>query len=168
MKTLAIVALSLATAVSSVPPAEAFPLAPAPKPQAADVQLAQFPDRARCPGVGCPRMGRWRGDRDSYRGHRNYRNRYHHRRYYHDDDDDDIGAFFGGLATGAIVGGVLSQPRYVTPQYQGGGNAHVEWCYSRYRSYRAWDNTFQPITARGASAIRRIAEAPPEPRNGFP
>ncbi|HEX2139841.1 MAG TPA: BA14K family protein [Woeseiaceae bacterium] len=24
------------------------------------------------------------------------------------------------------------------------GNAHVEWCYDRYRSYRAYDNTFQP------------------------
>lgn len=21
---------------------------------------------------------------------------------------------------------------------------HVEWCYDRYRSYRHWDNTFQP------------------------
>lgn len=145
MKTLAIVALSLATAISSVPPAEAFPIVPAPKPQAADVQLAQFPDRARCPGVGCPRMGRerWRGNRHNYRGNRYYGNRYHHRRYYR-DDDDDLGAFFGGLAAGAIVGGVLSQPRYAAPRYSGGGNAHVEWCYSRYRSYRAWDNTFQP------------------------
>ncbi|OYR10649.1 BA14K-like family protein [Brucella grignonensis] len=25
-----------------------------------------------------------------------------------------------------------------------GGNAHVRWCYNRYRSYRAYDNTFQP------------------------
>jgi hypothetical protein len=26
----------------------------------------------------------------------------------------------------------------------GGGSAHVEWCYDRYRSYRAYDNTWQP------------------------
>jgi hypothetical protein len=26
----------------------------------------------------------------------------------------------------------------------GGGDSHISWCYSRYRSYRAWDNTFQP------------------------
>jgi len=26
----------------------------------------------------------------------------------------------------------------------GVGDAHVRWCYARYRSYRAWDNTFQP------------------------
>lgn len=24
------------------------------------------------------------------------------------------------------------------------GNAHVEWCYDQYRSYREWDNTWQP------------------------
>ncbi|MGN7753908.1 BA14K family protein [Sinorhizobium sp. 22678] len=145
MKTLAIVALSLATAISSVPPAEAFPIVLAPKTQAADVQLAQFPyergeaRKGRCRDRDCRRMGNWRG----YRGNRHYSNRYHHRRYYR-DDDDDLGAFFGGLAAGAIVGGVLSQPRYAAPRYYGGGNAHVEWCYSRYRSYRAWDNTFQP------------------------
>ena len=28
------------------------------------------------------------------------------------------------------------------PRYA--GSAHERWCYSRYRSYRAWDNTFQP------------------------
>ena len=22
--------------------------------------------------------------------------------------------------------------------------AHVRWCYGRYRSYRAWDNSYQP------------------------
>ncbi|MEW9804980.1 BA14K family protein [Mesorhizobium sp. ZMM04-5] len=36
--------------------------------------------------------------------------------------------------------------RYVEPRryYRGGGSAHVRWCYNRYRSYRAWDNTYQP------------------------
>jgi hypothetical protein len=37
--------------------------------------------------------------------------------------------------------------RYVQPRrYYGGGSssAHVAWCYDRYRSYRAWDNTYQP------------------------
>ncbi|MCA1403352.1 BA14K family protein [Ensifer sp. IC3342] len=150
MKTLAIVALSLATAMSSVPPAEAFPIAPAVKPQAADVQLAQFPyergeerkSRPRCWGVSCPRRGYYR---QGYYRDRYYRDRYH-RRYYrdYDDDDNDFGAFIGGLATGAIVGGLLSQPRYAGPRYYGGGSAHTRWCYARYRSYRAWDNTYQP------------------------
>lgn len=42
----------------------------------------------------------------------------------------------GAIITGAIVN--QQQPRYV-------GNAHVEWCYDRYRSYRAYDNTYQPL-----------------------
>lgn len=37
---------------------------------------------------------------------------------------------------------------YVEPrrQYRANGlsRAHVAWCYDRYRSYRAWDNSFQP------------------------
>lgn len=45
------------------------------------------------------------------------------------------------------------QPRYVAPRYTAPRYAprrayvpaaHVDWCYSRYRSYREWDNTFQP------------------------
>lgn len=39
-------------------------------------------------------------------------------------------------------------PRYAPPprRYHAGSlsRAHVNWCHSRYRSYRAWDNTFQP------------------------
>jgi BA14K-like protein len=30
------------------------------------------------------------------------------------------------------------------PVYRAPGNAHVQWCYDRYRSYRAQDNTYQP------------------------
>jgi hypothetical protein len=29
-------------------------------------------------------------------------------------------------------------------RYSSGWEAHVAWCYNRYRSYRDWDNTFQP------------------------
>ena len=37
-------------------------------------------------------------------------------------------------------------PYPVVPRriYRSGQSAHVNWCYHRYRSYRAWDNTFQP------------------------
>ncbi|EHK74244.1 transmembrane protein [Sinorhizobium meliloti CCNWSX0020] len=107
--------------------------------------------------------------------------------------DDDWAWALGGLATGAVIGGLLAHPRYYGPSYydqgyydQGyynpgyydpgyyaptyyrqhyyavptyrpryhapryyrqayyGGSAHTRWCYARYRSYWAYDNTFQP------------------------
>lgn len=114
MKRLAIIALSLATAMSSVPPpAGAFPTMPTVKSETADVQRVQFSyERGeQFKGSGC-RYPCFRG-RDYRRGHysnRYYRNGYrrHHYRHY-DDDDDDIGALFGGLAAGAIIGGLLAQ-----------------------------------------------------------
>jgi hypothetical protein len=30
------------------------------------------------------------------------------------------------------------------PSYRSAANAHVQWCYSHYRSYREWDNSYQP------------------------
>jgi hypothetical protein len=47
------------------------------------------------------------------------------------------------FALGAIVGGAIANdaPR-AAPRAR--GSAHVNWCYDRYRSYRASDNTFQP------------------------
>jgi hypothetical protein len=80
----------------------------------------------------------WRGARPYYRGYRGYR--YYRPGYRRYNDFWFPGAAF---ATGAIIGGIIanSQPAY---RYRGGGSAHERWCYSRYRSYRAWDNTFQP------------------------
>ena len=46
---------------------------------------------------------------------------------------------FGGmsfLALEAIGGAIANQPS--------AGGSHVQWCANRYRSYRAYDNTFQP------------------------
>jgi hypothetical protein len=79
-----------------------------------------------------------RRDRDRYgwyRGHRGYRSyRPGYRR--HGDFWFPAAAFI----TGAIIGGALSSPQ----RRVYAGNAHVQWCYDRYRSYRASDNTFQP------------------------
>lgn len=148
MKSLAILALSLATAMSGIPPAGAFPIMPTVKTQATDVQ--RVTDHCKFPN--CFRDGRrsyHRYDRDRryrYDGDRRYRygyrDRYHRR--YHRDRDSDVGALIGGLAAGAIIGGLLAQPRYPAPRYYAGGSAHTRWCYARYRSYRAYDNTFQP------------------------
>jgi len=84
---------------------------------------------------------RWRrGGPGYYRGFRGYRYARPGYRYYN-------GWWFPGAAfvTGAIIGGALaaqSEPIY-RPRNYGGGD-HVEWCYNRYRSYRASDNTYQP------------------------
>jgi len=77
-----------------------------------------------------------RGDRRGwYGGHRGYR--YHRRGYrYHDGYWFPLAAF----GAGAIIGGAIANDR----GYVGGGSSHVNWCANRYRSYRAYDNTFQP------------------------
>lgn len=147
MKTLSIIVLSLATVMGGVPPASALPIAPQVS-RTTNVQKAQFPyergeERKNRPSCSFPYCGRgsrhgyyhdW--DRHGYYRDGYYRDHYH--RYYH-HHDNGVGAFFGGLAAGAIVGGLLSQPRYYN-----GGSPHTRWCYARYRSYRAWDNTYQP------------------------
>ncbi|WP_011580836.1 MULTISPECIES: BA14K family protein [Chelativorans] len=47
-------------------------------------------------------------------------------------------------------------PRYVAPRPTYGlSAAHVNWCYARYRSYRASDNTFQPY-----NGPRRVCVSP--------
>lgn len=46
-------------------------------------------------------------------------------------------------------------PRYVPSPVYRQGNSHVAWCSSRYRSYRAWDNSWQPY-----HGPRRICVSP--------
>ncbi|WP_274626837.1 BA14K family protein [Arvimicrobium flavum] len=71
-----------------------------------------------------------------HNGHRGYRHKRPGYRYYN-------GYWFPGAAfiAGAIVGGALNNDR---PGVVRGGSAHVRWCYDRWRSYRASDNTYQP------------------------
>jgi hypothetical protein len=70
-----------------------------------------------------------------WRGHRGYD---HYRPGYrrHGDLWFPLAAF----AAGAIISGAIANDR--PPAYS--GNAHVQYCYNRYKSYRASDNTFQP------------------------
>lgn len=79
---------------------------------------------------GGPRYG-W------YNGHRGYRDRRAGYRY-HNGWWFPGAAFLGGAIVGSAIANSNNAPRY------SGGNSHVSWCYDRYRSYRASDNTFQP------------------------
>lgn len=88
----------------------------------------------------------YRDRRDRYRGYRGYRYKRPGYRYHN-------GYWFPAAAfiAGAIVGGALNNDRTVVR----GGSAHVRWCQNRWRSYRAYDNTYQPSTGP-----RRICVSP--------
>lgn len=74
-----------------------------------------------------------------YNGHRGYRYKRPGYRYY-----DGWWYPGGAFIAGAIIGGAIANSNDNYPRYSGGGSAHVRWCYDRYRSYRAYDNTYQP------------------------
>lgn len=103
----------------------------------------------------------WGGGRNWDRGRnwnngRAYRHYGGHRRHWRGNGWNNGGAFALGLGLGVPLGyyggyynnyygGYYDEPIY-RPRviHRRAGSAHVEWCYDRYRSYRAWDNTFQP------------------------
>ncbi|MFK0688183.1 BA14K family protein [Mesorhizobium sp. IMUNJ 23033] len=100
-----------------------------------DVQTVQYQEWRRHRNFNRNRTFS-RNDGMYWNGHRGYRE---YRRGYrrHGDFWFPLAAFAtGALITGAIIN---NQNRVYR-----GGDAHVQWCYDRYRSYRAWDNTFQP------------------------
>lgn len=69
-----------------------------------------------------------------WHGHRGYRYARPGYRRYNDGWWYPLAAF----GAGAIIGGAIAQP----PR----GSAHVSWCASRYKTYRASDNTYQPTS----------------------
>lgn len=114
-------ALSIAMAITSFVPAQAVTFPNVPVPSASTVEKVQYRYDRR------DRMDRrWHG----HRGYRDYRPGY---RRHSDGWWYPLAAF--GL--GAAIGGAISRDREV-------GGSHVNWCSNRYRSYRAYDNTFQP------------------------
>lgn len=81
----------------------------------------------------------WRGRDDNWRRHyRPYRPNYF----------GGSGIYFNfGVPAYRYYEPRYYQPRYYEPRrvYRSGvSSPHARWCYNRYRSYRAWDNTFQP------------------------
>lgn len=85
----------------------------------------------------------WNGD-DNWRWRRHH---YRGGRYY----NDGAGAAILGLGLGLGLGSMYNNYNYYDAPpprryYRAGrlSRAHVQWCYDRYRSYRAYDNTFQP------------------------
>ena len=130
--------LSVSFAAAAIMPADAaqmfVPQAPS---VSSDVQAVDYRPWMRHRNFNGNRDFRIsRNDGMYWNGHRGYRD---YRRGYrrHGDYWFPLAAFAtGALITGAIVN---SENNRV---YR--GNSHVQWCYDRYRSYRASDNTFQP------------------------
>lgn len=154
MRKLAVIMISLITAVTSVAPAQAFPT----------VRMATT--------VTNP-------DVIDVRDRRGYRHGRHHYRH-HGHGHNYGGAIIGGLAAGMIFGGMLGSPYYGSGYYGSGYYGQGAFygprayygsgafygprayygpgayygrrayyggyrsCAARYRSYRAWDNTYQP------------------------
>ncbi|CUX08881.1 BA14K family protein [Agrobacterium tumefaciens] len=144
------VATAIVVFLTSFTPSQAFQ-APVPMPKPAistdnnvvPVQYREW-DRRYDRRHG-DRMYRPRPPRDGYyNGHRGYRDRRPGYRYHN-------GYWFplAAFAAGAIIGGAVQQPR---PAY---GGSHVSWCQNRWRSYRAYDNSYQPT-----SGPRRICVSP--------
>jgi len=75
----------------------------------------------------------------------------HHRHHRHFGGGEAALLGLGlGLGLGSLAYGNYYDPypRYYHPRRvyrtERLSSAHVQWCYDRYRSYRAWDNSFQP------------------------
>lgn len=138
MVSLCAAVLSVGTAVSGAAPVAAAPIVPVPAQAAPNSDIVQVQHQNWRRHGGFYRHG-GRGYYNGHRGYRYYRPGY--RRY------NDFWFPAGAFAAGALLGGVLASP---PPVYREpvrrvyGSDAHVQWCYNRYRSYRDYDNTFQP------------------------
>ena len=160
LSALCVTALTASVAATSALPASAGPIF-VPKAPAVHSDVIQIRDRSATAGDGpmwkrrygnnnnFRRNGNWNGngnwnnDYGWYNGHRGYRYRHGGYNHYHNGYWYPAAAFVAG----ALIGGAIANNNgYYNNGYynNGGGSAHVQWCYDRYRSYRAYDNTFQP------------------------
>ncbi|UDL90272.1 BA14K family protein [Mesorhizobium sp. PAMC28654] len=140
--------LSISFAATAAIPAEAAPIfvPQAPIVTPSDIQAVDFNPQLK--------NRHFRGNRNSgghrnFNGNRNFGNRGNgggywngHRGYsYYRPGYQRHGDYWfplAAFAAGAVISGAIVNSE------QNRGNSHVQWCYDRYRSYRASDNTFQP------------------------
>ena len=120
--------LALSFAAASVMPSQAAPIF---VPKTAEASSDVLSVRDHGPRYNSRNYQR-RGNNYYFNGHRGYRYQRPGYRSYN-------GMWF---PLAAFAAGAINQPRVVERRYV--GNSHVQWCYDRYRSYRASDNTFQP------------------------
>jgi hypothetical protein len=142
---LAAIGLGAIMTFTSMVPVSAQPL-PMPKPQVeAGTDIVQVRERGRRiirerhhnwrRDRGWRNHREWRGDR-GWRGHRGYS----HYRHGYRRHSDGLWYPLAAFGAGAIIGGAIAAPSVRVRT----GSAHRNWCRSEYRSYRSYDNTFQP------------------------
>jgi BA14K-like protein len=81
-------------------------------------------------------------------GNWNHHNNWHHGGHnYRGHGNDWWWPGVAGVGIGLGLGLLNNAPYYSQPVYRvapGASSAHVAWCERRYRSYRVYDNTYQP------------------------
>ncbi|OXT01558.1 hypothetical protein B7H23_00840 [Notoacmeibacter marinus] len=135
-KMMTIAAIAAAIGFTGVGPAQAAPLSIPAAPQTTSTNTPQNVDfRVR---GGIYFYNGHRGSRRWHRGWREYRGWYFPPRAF----------YRGGYYRTAPRYYYPDRPRrYYKPRYRysdGFSRAHYRWCHNRYRSYRSYDNTFQP------------------------
>lgn len=154
MKRLIAIAISLATAFTGVP-ALAGPAGRIDLPTvAASSRTMNDLTKVGCNnGTNCPQINpRWGNggqrhyrDSDRWVGRRHSRDwndrRHYNNGYYRDRRHGNAGAVIGGLAAGALIGGIIASQSGARVS----SGSHIDYCRSKYRSYRASDNSYQPL-----------------------
>jgi hypothetical protein len=131
-------------AMTSVAPVYAAPISPLQLEIGSSVEQVQYKKKRphRWDRRDNRRGDTWRAERRDWNGHRGYRDR---RAGYRRNSDGwwyPLAAF----GAGAIIGGAItSQPSY--------GSSHAQWCANRYRTYRAYDNTYVPYVGARARCV---------------
>ena len=67
----------------------------------------------------------------------------HRRRFRHRHRRSNSGSVAAGIIGGIIIGGMIANSARRSAERD---ELHLDWCYDRYRSYRARDNSYQPYS----------------------
>lgn len=144
--TLCALTLSAAISMVSVMSSAAIPMVTAPMATPSegisDVQKVQHRKNWRRKHHRRGSYNRHHHRRGYWNGHRGHK----HRRRGYRRHSDGLWYPLAAFGLGAVIGGAIANQPQPAPVYRGRAlsNAHVQWCYGKYRSYRAYDNTFQP------------------------
>lgn len=139
-KGIQIAVLSLTVAFGAIAPASAAPFTPTSDATLEASPVLNVQSRRHFDG----RRDWKRQHRDGYyNGHRGYREKRRGYRRHSDGWWYPLAAF----GAGAILGGAITNGH---PSSRSLGQRHYQWCASRYKTYRASDNTYVPSAGRRA------------------